>query len=988
MIRLMAIAVLALWAALAVAQEPLSIPNLDFSQGKQGWTEWTGTTAHKWDVVPDGHGGKPALRIDAASRANDVMVMTETDKLEAGKRYQVSIWWKLENLGPGSQVDLRTIFRDKDGKWLTGTDHAARKTEEADDWTRKIYRITVPEKTVSTTFGFWVRETAGTIYISDISIIPLAATQRGFDSMYDYDPEQVPLGMTPLNAFYKLKETNSPFLPRAMRWNEMMVQTAFLQEDLSRARRLAGYAKLPAERLKGSEQAVEGILRDLDTLQQTYGRLYDAGKPEELAAQFDPAAEKLAGAIGAAAISLQGALAVKSLQVSEPWTALPQVDRSQPWWDAARKQPRYMLWTRWSDPAFWDFEKPLNMGEGHTLTAGTPSAFKDGVTSWDNYMTEWDKKRAPGAKTSSLITHYSLHDRGYLAPEFAEKHDNDPDLRMWDADGKPLGAPAGLTNINWLNPLVQGHMVDVLTQMAKFFKDKPEFQFYITSWESAGPRAGGIRVGGNPSHIAAFQQWLKTTYGDIGTLNRRWGSNYGSFEEIKPAPERALPAGEAATPLEIESNRWAHDAYREYIALITKSLNAVDDSKPVWGQQSGIPSRMFDPRLMDAVNILGHHNRAGTTMPVQVWLNSLRRLHKTPGALFENFWGCQEDHPQRLAEERAMRAQMRRYLYRHAAWGNCAQTWWYAYTSAPYLLTYNGNFFNPVYDLTTMRYAAAGYPVERAKVDRVEAAILGSEIVPSRIVLVQPYSSMLAQGSNTDTLREWLAWHGLLYPRNLLYEVLPDDYFEAGRVKLSDFDVAILPFATHLTEAFSKQLIEFARAGGTVICSGPAGLYTELGQPNGALLTAASLQPTRLGQDGEWRYSYGAGDKSRIPFVEAPLGKGRVLALKQPLAGLKGEAEALAGLVRQRAVPVAEAPGTTLELLPRRLPDGRMLLCALNADPDQATAGEVSIAGSFSKVADLDMPLAVRVPAKTAAGRTSFRVSLDPGTTAYFVLAK
>jgi hypothetical protein len=985
--------VVVLLACLSAAYgQIVEIPALNMLD-KAKWNEWSGTTAHAWDIVPgEGHAGKPALRILAKSSNHDVMVMTDTDKLQAGKRYGVTIWWQLQDLSPEAQVDFRTIFRDKDGKWLSGDDQNARSTKEEGGWLKRQYRITPPPGTVSATLGFWVRETTGTIRVSDITVEEMPLQQRTFDSMYDYDPEQVPLGMAPLNGFMALRTANSPFIARAMRWNEMMIRTGFLQEDLARAHRAAAYAGAGAGAsagwLKNSEQGVEAILKDLDVLQQTYGRLFDAKQAAELPAQFDAVADKLEPRNAEASTQVQSLTKSLCVPVKDAaWTKLALSDHSQPWWDAQKRRPRYMLWSRWSTPEFWDMEKPLDMGDGHTLTSGAPAKFENGVADWSNYVAEWDKKREAGAKTSSLITHYSLHDKGYLAPEFVKQQGDDPDLRMWDKEGKPLGTPSGVTNFNWLNPAARAHMVDVLTQMAKFFCARPEFKFYVSSWESAGPRAGGVRIGQNPSHVADFRAYLQKRYNTIAALNRRWGSNYASFDEISPAPEQTLAAGQAATPLQIESQRWAHEAYVDYISLITKTVRETDPQKPVLGEQSGIPRNVFSPRLMDSVDIIGHHNRAGTTMPVQLWISSLQRYHGTPSALFENFWGCQEDHPARLMDERAMRAQMRRYLYRHAAWGRSAQVWWYAYTSAPYLLTYNGNWFTPVYDLTTMRYSAAGFPVEKAKVDRVETALLGSEIVPSKVLLVQPYATMLAEGQANNTVREWLGWHNLLYPRNMLYEVLPDEYFTSGRAKLSGFDVVILPLATHLDEAFTKQLVDFAHAGGTVICSGPAALYNELGRPNGQLLNAAKLQPRLENPEGDWRYLYGK-DEGK-PLVEAAVGKGKVVALAQSVTRVTAadEAARLVGMVRQKAAPAAEAPGTTLELLLRRLPDGRHLLCVLNWDPDKATSGEVSVQGAFKRVADIDMPTPCSIRAASAKGRTRFNVSLDAGATTYIMLA-
>ena len=106
-----------------------------------------------------------------------------------------------------------------------------------------------------------------------------------------------------------------------------------------------------------------------------------------------------------------------------------------------------------------------------------------------------------------------------------------------------------------------------------------------------------------------------------------------------------------------------------------------------------------------------------------IYSYSLNRFaHKQLGQ-YECFWGCQEDLP-RIAEEQVQRAAMMKYLYRLTVWGRNIQIWWYAYTTADYMLSYNGNWFNPVYDLTTLRYSAAALPVGREKVKRLEPLLL------------------------------------------------------------------------------------------------------------------------------------------------------------------------------------------------------------------------------------------------------------------------
>ncbi|MBM4049962.1 MAG: hypothetical protein FJ279_33105, partial [Planctomycetes bacterium] len=522
----------------------------------------------------------------------------------------------------------------------------------------------------------------------------------------------------------------------------------------------------------------------------------------------------------------------------------------------------------------------------------------------------------------------------------------------------------------------------------QFFKDKREYQFYVDSWECAGPYARGVRIGSNPSHRTAFRQYLQQRYGTIGKMNERWRTAHRSFDDLSPAPESPPALGEPGTPLYIESQRWAQEAYVDYLKLIRDTIARVDPTKPVLGEHSGLLSTVLSPRIFESVDILGYHHRARTTMPVQVWMSSLQRYARKPTGLFENFWGCQEDHPRRMSDERAMRAQMRRYLYRHAAWGRCTQTWWYAYTSAPYLTSYNGNWFNPVYDLTTFRYCAAGFPVEKQKVDKLEALLLNSEIVPSRLLLVQPYAAMLVQGRSSATLSEWLGWHDLLFPRNLLYEALPDSWFAEGTAKLSDFEAVILPLAPHLDRAFSRQLIAFLKEGGKVIASGPPGLYDEWGQADGALLAAAQppVAATQTSEPGKaWRFSFGTGQEGP-GWTEANVGKGKLVLLSQSLLTLS-DRQKLADLARGWVIPAAEAPNTALELLLRRLPDGRHLLCALNRDPDSATTGDVFVKGRFTRIADVDMDRPFLVRGHVEGDRTRFRVTLDPGSSAYFLLA-
>ena len=353
------------------------VPNLDFKAGAEGWSQWTGTTAHAWEVEAGGgpYGG-PALRIDAVNPDHNVMVINNTRNMVAGQNHLMEIWWKIDSPTPRPEVDLRMIFRDAKGQWLSGIDYYPSTSCTRGDWVRNTYRIAAPEALATASVGIWVRNMTGTVHAANMSIAPTEPGQRTFDSMYWYDPMQVELGTAPLRGFYQRQETASPFLCRSDRWNRLLIETAFVQEDLARARRLLLYSGQKTAILERHVAAVDEVLEELDALQQTYGRLYAEDAADRLDWEFDPPAERLEQRLARAGQDLQALMDLWGTDLMRPvqWRS---VDRSQPWWDPEARRNRYLLWSRWSNPAFWQRERLLNMGSGHTLSTGAPRSFVD-----------------------------------------------------------------------------------------------------------------------------------------------------------------------------------------------------------------------------------------------------------------------------------------------------------------------------------------------------------------------------------------------------------------------------------------------------------------------------------------------------------------------------------------------------------------------------------------------------------------------------------
>ncbi|MBM4081268.1 MAG: hypothetical protein FJ278_16310, partial [Planctomycetes bacterium] len=504
----------------------------------------------------------------------------------------------------------------------------------------------------------------------------------------------------------------------------------------------------------------------------------------------------------------------------------------------------------------------------------------------------------------------------------------------------------------------------------------------------------GVRsTGYNPSALPDFHAWLKGRYKDISDLNRQWKATYARFEDIQPPQDLCL-AGEwkRPHPLGYEFQSWREDRHVAWLKLIYDAFKKADPAKPVLADHSGVLRSVDGSRLFDTCDILSVHMRSPHFMLASIYTYSMNRFARKQLGQYECFWGCQEDLP-RIAEEKAQRCAMMKYLYRLTIWGRHLQIWWYAYTSADYLLSYNGNWFNPVYDLTTLRYCAAALPVGKAKVKRLEDVFLNSSIAPSRVVMIQPNTSMLYQRyAQGESFLEMLELHELLFARNDLYELIPETYFGDGRAKLDDFDVVILPYALYLPDRLSEQLRGWVEKGGLLIATGPFGLYDKSGFDKRDLWAAAfgSDVPTRLTDakqtDWQWSVEGKSGD-----LLEAPLGKGKVMATLRSLRNRDFKDKAASRLVEAleaKARRAARCASNDFEMTVHEARGGARYLCVLNRNVDKAVADTVTLSGEFKRGLDLDAPGGFPLAFKAANGETSFTLCLEPAEFTLIALEK
>src|SRR5262249_4011886 len=251
-----------------------------------------------------------------------------------------------------------------------------------------------------------------------------------------------------------------------------------------------------------------------------------------------------------------------------------------------------------------------------------------------------------------------------------------------------------------------------------------------------------------------------------------------------------------------------------------------------------------------------------------------------------------------------------------------------------YVIRYNSNWFNPVYDLTTLRYGAGGLPVARARVKRLEGVFLNAQVRPARVVLVQPVTSMLFQNYQNESFGEMQALHDRLYARNDLHEVLPETWFTDGRAKLDDYDVVILPYAPYFPDKLAGQLRDWVRKGGTLVALGPFGLYDKFGFDQADLWTEVfgKDHPKRLTTPSRYWERYREGrwgwdeKKDEEPLLEKALGSGRVVVALRSLhtpAMRDRPAARLVETVEAKARRAACCPSNQFELTLHETADGK-----------------------------------------------------------------
>lgn len=962
----------------ALADEPpnAGFANCDFESGKAGWSIWYSDnpkaimTRYPWSIDNTvAHGGKQSLKIVAPDENGCAFVYRSSSSLKPGARYEISYWFRrtpeLDEATFRIHLNFRPLNPAKSSWKTKSAELKALRRKSEGEWQYRTCTARIPNDVGTVTLGLYLKGARGSIWIDDVQVREIPPGEDEIADLWIYDPTRVELGSAPLKTFIALKESNDPRLLRATRYNELLVKSAFVKENVRRCQRIqsSNVNALAA----GIRQAEEQLAK----LYRAFGEAFVDSRNAVKAQDFHRQADALQAWLDA--------LHAEAMRTVRPPPAPPPIPPAI----SPDGRVNQIIYAKRSIYHFQELERSLGFDPVHSTTIGHPRSNTTGHYDWSAYEEQWNTIRASGIpKKSCLLLFAALHDGTWAPKWFLDRANEDPELlHVVQLPAKLPRHSTGVAPLNWWHPAVREYGCELVTSMGRTFRARDEFLFYLFQWEADGPYVRtdkGTREVGYGRHAEAdFRAWLKKKYRDITALNRRWGTTYTSFDAITPPADRFVVERRRTEPLAAEWEAWREASYEDWCRWLYQAWKKNDPTKPVLAENSSLFRTFNMPNVADTCDIIGFHTSGTRFMPTMMLLNSISRYNGfKPLGQYESFWGLQEDY-ERMHDELARRHGTQRHIFRLTVWNMFLQTWWYAYTPEPYLTQYDGNFFDPTYALTTLRYRTAALPVYFDKFRRLQRHLLDSRIVAPRLCVLAPTASMRNAFPFGTPQAEVTALFWELFARNDLFELLYEDYFLDGRANFDDFDALVLPYALYLDERLQTMIANWLQAKPRLlVLVGPCGLYDEIGRDSGTLLNTAFAGQTpklEIPAGNAWQWGDGATLESRI-------GLSQVIGIAKPIRQFKTDPQAMAALLKQiESVAARNAfdDKNVFELVLRE--QGRTrYLCVLNPNPDEPAASTIRVKGEFQSVTDLDYEGGFRVPSRVESGHTVFSFRLEP----------
>ena len=816
------------------------------------------------------------------------------------------------------------------------------------------------------------------------------------------------LYITPAIDRYRFGKGKVSFQKWARRYNESMMNMAFLQERIELADRKAYY---------------NGNSENTASLREKYGKL-ELLQEKALAAFAEAfwsrTDENMLHAKAEPALhSLEKELAVFRKQMDHLDGAgkiIPAEPVYHNW--ELRYDPALKLWTRNNRPeAFISSVSQLQGDMPHDATEFVldkmralgiqpASVTVGGVTNGSPKEGELFNLAAFQSgieKSQILVKQHGLHPYGLAWMQHGtgqlrmpvpkwwfDRNKSDRDLFFSFPDGTPgdkatpiyWGWPQyPFLALNFWNPAVQDYIAKRYFLYGKLMGERKDLfcntMFYLGG-ESSITLPNGLYPGYAASAVAEFRNQLKKKYAAIQNLNAAWESNYESFDSIVPPPPGSPPS-----PLRYEFNTFVHREYFErYIRLAKENLERGYGGKLSIGHDFQDTFSRFDmPAFFDNVSIVLFHS-------YQIWdrkiypkyLRSLAEATGTPWGAVE--WGYTQGcktmfnleeirrHGLREISHQLMFGCVSPNLFAHGLSGGTSD-WQYGFSMTDHRVGFL--LFN---------HHASFWRIAKERGIRFgETALLGRTVRPDVAVLEVDSArrNALPENSVYSMCKEFAME---MEKQSIHYGFLFEKLVVDGRMKLQEIPAVFIPNGIVMTKALDQALERYLEDGGIILAFSPPGVYNEFGKRKTDGLLARAFPGIKWEHE---HYSRWTGGKNSMEYYSAPLGKGRIYVFPSPMQFENCRKRFLA-LLKQHVNPAITCSQNDFQYSFRER-NALKYLYVLNYSIDSAKEGEFSLNGRY-RVTDISLPEKQNVRTELRKGRTSFKTRLAPAELALFEISE
>jgi hypothetical protein len=536
-------------------------------------------------------------------------------------------------------------------------------------------------------------------------------------------------------------------------------------------------------------------------------------------------------------------------------------------------------------------------------------------------------------------------------------------------------------DLNSDHPKVHAMLEEYVRLIGEHYRGDQRVAYYRGPWE-AHDCSQGQESGHDAASAKVFQAWLKAKFGDIGKLNAAWGARYAGFGEIAAPDEKAVVVAERPTPLWHEFELWRKDRCMGWWADCYRLLKKVDPTHPVGtGPCTPVfnvcprPALDFE-RLAETGDIVSiHDGYAGPQCDRYMYSIWRYARGKTLGSL-EYVWNGPECWSN--AQEPVVFAAGERNLWRGAGLGlrvwnfygqNDTYVGWPSETQSSYnnLADFSTNY-------SLLRPCAGVVPLMHAKMNGMKEAFFGAKPVEPKIGILEPMTTLNAyKAADRVRVAVW-AMTKALEAGNYHHAVVFERELAAGRDRLGNYKVLLLPYGVALPEWLGREMVQWVRGGGVLIAAGRFGQYTAYGKDDGAAWGAIMGTAEVVEKDGKAAFA----DGNAVKDVRVERGRAIVMA---DWRGLEDEAhQATMRAAIDRAAPrEAWCEKADLGLIVREGKGGVRYVVALNRSADRAVEDVVRLTWAAKRAVDMGVATGAAVPLRKNGAGVSFRLRLEPG---------